>query len=25
VLDDDNLPRLLEISRDFTLTLPPKQ
>ena len=25
VLDEDNLPRLLEISRDFTLTLPPKK
>lgn len=24
VLDEDNLPRLLEISRDHTLTLPPK-
>jgi TfoX/Sxy family transcriptional regulator of competence genes len=24
VLDEDNLPRLLEISRDYTLTLPPK-
>ena len=25
VLDEDNLPRLLEISRNYTLTLPPKQ
>lgn len=25
VLDDDNLLRLLDISRDYTLTLPPKQ
>lgn len=25
VLDEDNLPRLLEISRDYTLTLPPKR
>lgn len=24
VLDEDNLPRLLEISRNYTLTLPPK-
>ena len=24
VLDEDNLPRLLEISRDYSLTLPPK-
>ncbi|HCR56091.1 TPA: hypothetical protein DIV49_03890 [Candidatus Saccharibacteria bacterium] len=24
VLDEDNLKRLLEISRDYTLTLPPK-
>ena len=24
VLDEDNLPRLLEISRNYALTLPPK-